>query len=100
MAMAIPIAREQRTPRVVTMAPEKRRVQRMGSGMGMGREMVKGKVFLNKPQGEVISLVPLLCSSGRKYMRQNQTQRANQSGYVLTWKHQPPSQFGQMMKQS
>jgi len=33
-----------------------------GQGRGRGREMVMGKVLLNKPPGQMISLVPLLCS--------------------------------------
>jgi len=51
---------------------------RMGRGTvrGRGRETVKGKVLLNKPQGEVISLVPLLCSCRRICQRQTWTQRA------------------------
>jgi hypothetical protein len=49
-------------------------------GKGRGREMVKGKVLLNKPQGEMISLVRLLCSSRRKCMRQTWTRRANFAG--------------------
>jgi len=48
-----------------------------GNGRGRGREMVKGKVLLNQPQGEMISLVPLLCSCSRKGMRHTWTQRAN-----------------------
>jgi hypothetical protein len=53
--------------------------QRMGRGTGTGKgyETVTGKVLLNTPQGEMISLVPLLCSCRRKDMRQNPTRRAN-----------------------
>ena len=64
----------------------KGREQRMGRGKGRGRgrgrEMVKGKVLLNKPQGEMISLVPLLRSCRRKCQRQTWTWRANWSGYI------------------
>jgi len=45
-------------------------------------EMVKGKVSLNTPQEEMISLVPLLCSCRRKFERQTWTRRANWSGYI------------------
>jgi hypothetical protein len=50
---------------------------RRGKGRGRGRETVKGKVLLNKPQGEMISLVPLLSSYRRKGMRQTRARRAN-----------------------
>jgi hypothetical protein len=40
-------------------------------------ETVKGKVLLNQPQREMISLVPLLCIFRKKGMRQTRTQRAN-----------------------
>jgi hypothetical protein len=40
-----------------------------GKGRGSGRERVKGKELLNKPQGEMISIVPLLCICRRKGMR-------------------------------
>jgi len=61
-----------------------------GKGMGMGKAMEEGKGkgnstgkgFLNKLQGEMRSLVPLLCSCSRKCMRQTLTRRANQSGYI------------------
>jgi len=46
-------------------------------GRGRGNEMVKGKVLLNKPQREIISLVPMLGSCRRKCMRQTRTQRGN-----------------------
>ena len=51
---------------------------RTGRGMGRvrGRETVKGNVLLNKPQREVISLVPLRCSCRRKCLRQTWTQRS------------------------
>jgi len=48
-----------------------------GKGRGRGRETVKGKVLFNTPQVEMISLVPLLCSSRRNGMRQTRAQRAN-----------------------
>jgi hypothetical protein len=41
-----------------------------GKGRGRGRETVKGKVLLNKPQGEMISLVPLLCICRKNCLRQ------------------------------
>jgi len=49
-------------------------------GRGGGREMVMGKVLLNKPQWEMISLVLWLCSWRRKCMRKTRIQRANWSG--------------------
>jgi len=48
-----------------------------GKGRGRGRETVKGKVLLNTPQEEMISLVPLLCGCRRKCQRQTWTRRAN-----------------------
>jgi len=81
MAMTMTMARVRRTPRAVRMGPGKGREQSTGRGKGKGRGRgmgrVKGKVLLNKPQGEMISLVPLLCSCRRKGMRQNRTWRAN-----------------------
>jgi len=87
MAMTMATARVSRTHRAVTKGPGKARVQRMGRGTGRGRqrrkrrgrrrETVKGKILLYKPQEEMISLVPLLCSCRRKCMRQTRTQRAN-----------------------
>jgi hypothetical protein len=44
---------------------------------GRGRETVKGKALSNKPQGEMISLLPLRCSCRRKCIRQTQTGSAN-----------------------
>jgi len=38
------------------------KVVERGKGGGRGRQTVKGKVLLNKPHGEMMSLVPLLCS--------------------------------------
>jgi hypothetical protein len=38
--------------------------------------------LLNRPQEEIISLVPLLCSCRRKCLRQTWTWKANQSGYI------------------
>ena len=87
MAMTMTTARVRRTRRAVRKGPGKGREQRMGrgkgrgrqsrKGRGRGRETVKGKVLLNKPQEEMISLMPLLCSCRRKCMRQTWTQRAN-----------------------
>jgi len=79
MAMTMTMARVRRTRRVVRKRPGKGREQRMGSvkGTGRGRETVKGKVLLNKPQREMISLVPLRCCCRRKGMRQTRTQSAN-----------------------
>jgi hypothetical protein len=85
MAMTMTTARVRRTLQAV----RKGRVQRMGRrkgrgrqprkgrGRGRGGEMVKGNVLLNKPQEEMISLVPLLCSWRRKCTRQTRTQKAN-----------------------
>jgi len=79
MAMTITMARVRRTRRAVGKGPGKGREQRMGTGKGRGRgrETVKGTVLLTKPQREMISLVPLLCSCRMKGMRQTQTRRAN-----------------------
>jgi hypothetical protein len=49
---------------------------------GRGRETVKGKVLLDQPQEEMISLVLLLWGCRRKCIGQPQTRRANQSGYI------------------
>jgi len=51
--------------------------RRRGKGNGRGRETVKGKGLLNKPQGEMISLMPLLCICRKKCHRQTWTWRAN-----------------------
>ena len=59
--------------------------QRTGRGMGRGwgretvkeRETAMRKVLLNKPQGEMISHVTLLCSCRSKCQRQTRTRRAN-----------------------
>jgi hypothetical protein len=51
-------------------------------GRGMGRETVKGKVLLNKPQEEMISLLALLCSYRRKCTRQTRTRKVNSSLYI------------------
>jgi hypothetical protein len=37
-----------------------------GKGRGRGSEMVKVKVLLNEPHGEMIAIVPFLCSCRRK----------------------------------
>jgi hypothetical protein len=44
---------------------------------GKGKETLKGKVLLNKPPGELIFFVPLLCSGRRKCHRQTWIRRAN-----------------------
>jgi hypothetical protein len=64
IAMTMTMARVRRKCREVRKGPGKGREQRTGrgKGRGSGRETVKGKVLVNKPQGEMISLVPLLCS--------------------------------------
>jgi hypothetical protein len=73
------MARVERTRKAVRKGPGKGREQRTGRGKarGRGRETVTGKVLLNKPQGEMISLVPLLWSWRRKGLSQTPTQRAN-----------------------
>jgi hypothetical protein len=76
-------ARVRRTCRAVSKGLGIGRVEKMGRGEGRGRQLrkgrrrdtVKGKVLLNKPQVEMISLVPWLCR--RKCMRQTRTRRAN-----------------------
>jgi len=77
--MRMMTARVRRTRRAVRKGPGKGRELRMGrgNGRGRGRETVKGKVLLNKPQGEMISLLPLLCSCRRKCQRHTWTRRAN-----------------------
>jgi len=85
MAMVMTTARVRRTRRAVRNGPGKGMEQTTGRGKGRGRrretvkgrEMVKGKVLLNKPQGEMISLVPLLCSCRSKCQRQTWTRRAD-----------------------
>jgi len=78
VAITMTMARVRRTRRAVRTGPGKVREQRSGRGneRGRGRETVKGKILLNKPKGEMISLMPLLCSCRRKGMRENQTRRA------------------------
>ena len=75
MAMTMTMARVRRTRREVRKGPGKGREQRTGRGKGRGRGRVKGKVLLNKPQGEMICLVPLGCRRKRK--RQTWTRSAN-----------------------
>jgi len=48
-----------------------------GKAKGKGKGNHKGKGILKQTPGEMISLVPLLCSCRRKCMRQTWTQRAN-----------------------
>jgi len=57
----------------------KERQLRTGRGKrrGMGMETVERKELFNTPQGEMISLVPLLCSCKRQCQRQTWTRRAN-----------------------
>jgi len=74
MEITMTTARVRRTLRAVGKGPGKGREQRIGRGKGRGRgrqwtkargrgrETLKGKALLNNPQGEMISLVPLLCS--------------------------------------
>jgi len=87
MATTMTTVRVRRTRRAVTKGTGKARVQKMGRGKGWGRqrrkrrgrgsERVIGKILLNKPQEEMITLVLLLCSCRRKCMRQTWTRRAN-----------------------
>jgi len=85
MEMRMTMVRVRRTRRAVRKRPGKGREQRTGKGKGNGKGKgrgkpggwVKGKVLLNKPQGEMMSLVPLLCSCRRKGMRQTRTWRPN-----------------------
>ena len=93
MTITMTTARVRRTRRAVRQGLGNGRAQRMGRGKGRrlrtgrgkgrgrgrrrGKEMVKGKVVLNKPLGEMISLVPLLCSCRRQCQRQTWTRRAN-----------------------
>jgi len=75
MAMTMTMARVRRTRRAVRKGPGKRREQQ--TGMEIGRETIKSKVLLNKPQQELISLVLLHCSGRRKGIRQTRTRRAD-----------------------
>jgi len=87
MAMTMTTATVRRTRRAVRKGLGKGRVQRMGrgkgrgrqprKGRGRGRETAKGRVLVNKPQEEMISLMPLLYSSRRKCMRQTWTRKDN-----------------------
>jgi hypothetical protein len=91
LVMAIPMttARVRRTHSVVRNGPGKGREHRRGRGKGRrlrtgrgkargrGRETVKGEVLLNKPQGEMISLMPLLYTCRTQCQRQTSTRRAN-----------------------
>jgi hypothetical protein len=87
MAMTMTTARVRRTHSAVRKGLRKGRVHSMGrgkgrgkqprKGRGWGRETVKGQVLLNKPQEEVISPVPLLCSCRRKFMRHTWTWKPN-----------------------
>jgi ribosomal protein L15 len=78
MAMTMTTARVKRTRRALRKGPGRGKEHRTGrgKGRGRGRETVKGKVLLNEPQGEMISLVPLLCSCRSKCQRQTWTRRA------------------------
>jgi hypothetical protein len=62
MAMTMTIAGVRRTRRVVGKGPRRGSEGKTtrGMGRGRGRETLKGKVLLNTPQGEMISLVSLL----------------------------------------
>jgi len=89
MATTMTTARVGRTSRAVRKGPGKGREQRIGmgkgwrlrtgrgKGRGKRRETVKGKVLFNTTQEEMISLMPLLCSCGRRCQRQTWTRRAN-----------------------
>jgi len=105
MAMTMTMARVRRTPRAVRkwlgMGREQQRGRgtgrwlsmgreigrgsrkQRGKGMGRAREIVKGKIVLHKPQGEIISLLPLLWSWRGKSMRQTLTWRADWSGIFI-----------------
>jgi len=54
----------------------------MGKGRGRGRETVKGKVLIDKPQGEMISLMRLLCSGRSECPMQTWTRRTSWSSYI------------------
>jgi hypothetical protein len=81
MLMTITMERVRRTRREVRNGPGKGTEQSTGTGKGRGRgrgrETVKGKILFNKPQAEMISLVPVLCSCRKKYMRLTRAHRAN-----------------------
>ena len=88
MTMTMTMVRVRRTHRAVRKGLGKGREQsigrgqgrrlRTGRGKGKGwrRETSKGTVLLNKPQGEAISLVPLLCSCRWKFQWQTWIWRA------------------------
>jgi hypothetical protein len=79
MAMTLTMARVRRTRRALRKGPVKEMEYRTGRGKGRGKrwEMVKGKVLVNEHQGEMISLVLLLCSCSSKCQRPTWTRRAN-----------------------
>jgi len=79
MAMTMRMVRVRRTVRAVRKGPGMGREQRTGrgKGRGMGRETVNAKVLLHKPQGEMISPVPLLCRCRSICQRQTWTWRDN-----------------------
>jgi hypothetical protein len=91
MAMIMKMPRVRRTHRAVRKGLGKGSEQRTGRGKGKGRrwepvkgketvkgrEMVKGKVLLNEPQGQMISLVLLLCRCRSKCQRQTWPRRGN-----------------------
>jgi hypothetical protein len=78
MAMAMTTPRVRRTHSVVRKGRGKGREKRMGrgtgtqlrtgrgKGRGRERETVKENVLFNKPQREMISPLPLLCTCRRK----------------------------------
>ena len=55
----------------------KREGKGKGKGKGKAKGNGKGKGIVKQTPGEMISLVPLLCSCRRKCIRQTWTQRAN-----------------------
>jgi hypothetical protein len=75
IAMTMTTMRVMRTRRAVRKGPGKGMEQRTARGHGWAT--VKGKILLNKPQGEMISLVPWLCSCRSKCQRHTSSRRAN-----------------------
>jgi hypothetical protein len=97
MEINMTMVRVRRRCSEVRKGPGKGREQRTGMGNGRGRQTDKGKILLNKRQGDVISFVALGCSCRRKDIRQTRARRANNTLFIYSRKHRPPCQDVQTM---